>query len=576
MPALPIMWLLFPNSIVGVNLRHNHHAVTQQYAKGAAADVYYIPELLDRFKVFAVQQQALTDHRHTSEVDRLELAIKAAKSPSDKALLQSTVQDNLESRMEAQNAYTQLLNFVNTLKAVATGADTSARTCAEITCGQYAVCAQQKHGAKCQCEEGFEGNGFQCFPPHHFTAQPLFKAEGGKKPNVKEVFLTVFNDVHLAVVYRNSAEGDKGYIVVGRAGLAVVKWGKPKLFSGIAKAYGPVVAGLGTHSILIGYRDSDKSGTGLIVSGALMPKDDFTLRLSTPEVFAKNQAQSMAILQLPHNRGLLMYAERVVDAEGNVLEAFGSACLAQVDPPANVSDVVAPITPPAVMGKYRFADVAVSRLSATLLSDSSFVVGYRGITQGEGGEKPPFREASVVWGQVKDGEVAFSPNPVTLEPDTSQIWGRGVAVVSQNMFAYSYYCGIAKETKMTIIKVDPATHSMAITDGPYRLSQGESSYVGAINVPFAPESPHTYTFFDKPGEKVGTAQICRVSAMGRIADCRERPFAGYDIASISGQLLWDGRLVFAFASKTGEPFYQVEALFAGEAPKKAHENPANR
>lgn len=569
------MWLLSP-IVLGLemrrgNLRHNHHAATQQYVKGAATDVYYIPEMLERFKLFAVQQQALTDHRHTFEVQRLDAAMAAAPDPVDKEILNETKHSNLESRLEAQNAYLQMLNFVNTIKAVATGSDTSARTCQEITCGDYAVCEQGEHGAKCQCEEGFDGDGFQCFPPHHFTAMS-FVPSGVKQPVVREVHLTVFNNVHLGVVARVESEGNRGFVLVGRAGLAVVKWGDPVPFSGNAKAYGPMIAGLGQRSILIGYRDGDKEGSGFIVSGVLNATDQYKVHLSSPVVFARNQAQKFSLLQLPHNRAALMYSDRVIDAEGNVVKAFGGACLAQVDLPT-VEGETPP--PPTVLGKYRFADMAVSRLSATLLSDTSFVIAYRGIVQGTGGPEKPYKEASVVWGQMKDGEIAFSPNPVSLEPDNSQIWDRGVAVVSANMFAYSYYCGITEEIKMTVIKVDPATHQMAITDGPRQLSKGRSTYVGAINVPFAPDIPHTYTYFERPGEAVGTAQVCRISELGRITECAARPFAGYEIpgGAISGQLLWDGRLIFAFATKTGEPFYQVEALFAGHAPEAAHISP---
>jgi hypothetical protein len=418
-----------------------------------------------------------------------------------------------------------------------------------------------------------------------------------KKPNVKEVHITVFNEVHLGVVFRDAAEDNRGFVMVGQAGLALVQWGKPVPFSGKAKAYGPVVAGLGQRSLLIGYRDEDKAGVGYIVSadvkgsgiigvkgsgiiGNSNETELYTVLLSTPEMFARNQENKFAILQLPHNRAAIMYAEQVVDAEGNVLENFGAACLTQVRLPADHS--LAP-PPPEVMGKYRFSDVAVSKLSATLLSDTTFVVAYRGVIPSPSGPKPPFKEASVVWGQMKDGEMAFSPNPVSLEPGTAQIWDRGVAAVSQNLFAYSYYCGISQEIKMQMIRVDPLTHQMTITDGPRRLSQGISGYVGAINVPFSPEIPHTYTFFDRPGEAVGTAQVCRVSELGRITECRQRPFVGYDVPgeALSGELLWDGRLIFAFATKTGEPFYQVEALFAGpdpapdpfEAPDPAHISP---
>lgn len=581
------MWLLFPNILGALaarrtNLRHNRDleqhletkkhakgAAVQKYAEGAATDVYYIPELLDRFKMFAIQQQAITDHRHDLEIQRLNAAISNAPNVADKALLNESVHSNLEFRLEAQNAYLQMLNFVNTLKAVTAGSDSSARTCKEITCGQYAICEEGTYGAKCKCEEGFDGNGFECFPPDHFTALSLVPSLTGVKPNVKELHLTVFNDVHLAVAYRDASQNNRGFVMVGRAGLALVKWGKPTAFSGKAKAYSPVIAGVGTESLLIGYRDADKGGSAYIVSGALNFTDQYSVLLSEPEVFARNQAQKMTILQLPHGRAAIFYAERIVDAEGNVLEAYGGACLAQVALPSNRSK--AP-SKPEVMGKYRFSEVAASRLSATLLSDTSFVVAYRGMTEKEG---PPYREASVVWGQMKDGELAFSPNPVSLDPETPQIWERAVAVVSANMFTYSYYCGVTQELKMTVVRIDPATHQMTITDGPRRVSAGKTEYVGAINVPATPYSPHSYTYFAAPGEGVGTAKVCRVSELGRITDCAQRPFAGYDVSpsAVSGQLLWDGRLIFAYATKKGEPYYQVEALFAGESPSAARISP---
>jgi len=576
------MWLLFPNAL-GLEMRRTNlrrsglsgSGAIQQYSRTKGTDVYYIPELLDRFRIFSVQQQALTDHRHALEVQRLRDAMAAAPDEKDKKILDATIHENLESRLEAQNAYLQMLNFVNTVKAVATGSNTAARTCAEITCGQYAVCNQGETGAKCQCEEGFEGNGFECFAPHHFTAVALIEPAAGKKPNIKELHLAVFDQIRLAVAYRDAAQGNKGYVMVGRAGLAIVRWGKPELFSGKEKAYGPIVAGLGTNSLLIGYRDSEKEGSAFVVSGILTTTDQYKVKLSKPEVFARNQAEKMTILQFPANQAALMYSEQVVDAEGNVLEAFGGACLAKVGLPEDMSKADFEVPKPSILGKYRFSDIESTRLSATLLTDTTFVVAYRGVPQTQGGAKPPYKEASVVWGQVKDGELAFSPNSVSLEPDIPQIWQRSVSVVSSTMFAYAYYCGTSREIRQTILKIDPTTHEMVITDGPRRLAEGISNYIGSINAPFAPDSPQSYTFFEKPGEKVGTAEICRVSQLGHMQGCRERPFAGYDIASsaVSGQLLWDGRLIFAFATKTGEPMYQVEALFAGHEPEAAHTSP---
>lgn len=567
--VLPIMLLLL-NSSAGMRTQLRGASSTDTDEKGGA-DVYYAAEVLDKFRTFAIQQQSLTDYRHRFETQRLQGAIAAAASPTDKALLQETVEHEEQSRMEAQNAYREMLNFANTIKAVAMRSTGGARTCDEITCGQFATCEVSKTtGATCKCETGFKGDGFACLPPATFTALPLL-VKTDHTPNILDINLAVFSETAVAVAYRDSAKDNKGYLMVGHAGLALVEWGKPVVFSASAKAFAPVVAGLAENKLFVAYRDEEKGGNGVCVAGEVTSPKELTIRVSKPEVFARNQDDRMALVQLPHSRVALMYSEKVVDAEGEILESWGGAMLAQVND-VNSTDA-AMLAPPEILGKYRFSDLQVSKLDATLLSSTQFVVAYNGKFITADGEKPPFKEASVIYAQMDGSELLFSPHPISLEPNNQVIQDRGVALVSANLFAYSYYSGVEQETKMTVVKIDPETHQMVITDGPRVLSKGPNRYVQSISVPFGGQAPHTFTYYGQPGKKGSTAQICRVSQQGRIADCEEKSWAGYDIRTVSGAVLWDGRLIFVFANEAGQPFYQMEGLFVGNAPKEAEKLP---
>merc|ERR1719428_2260059 len=156
-------------------------------------DVYYVVKLLDKFKKYAVKHQALSDVRHGMEMERLQEAMENSDDEGDKTLLEASATENEESRLESQNAFNEMLNFVNTLKN-SMGAKGSAPSCEDLTCGEHAICEDTvAEGAGCKCEDGYEGDGFLCKPPIHFTAHPLIPFESkGPAPQVGEIHISVF------------------------------------------------------------------------------------------------------------------------------------------------------------------------------------------------------------------------------------------------------------------------------------------------------------------------------------------------------------------------------------------------
>ena len=209
------------------------------------------------------------------------------------------------------------------------------------------------------------------------------------------------------------------------------------------------------------------------------------------------------------------------------------------------------------LGKYRFAHgELVTRITATPLSPSSFVVAYRVVPGVAAPPGQPSKELSALWVGMHGAELMVDPHPVSIEPERVNMWARSVALVSQNLIAYSYESSTEKATKLVTLRVDPRTHRLSVADGPHLLSKGSTSFVHSVSLPSGSASPKTFTYFQKPGE-TSTAQVCRISPHGSIAGCEEVPWADAELKAVSGVRLPDGRLAFAFASMNGAPQYQI-------------------
>lgn len=522
-------------------------------------DVYFMVELLDKFRKFAIKQQAVSDHNHLVETEKLEHDIYDARSETDKQLLEGAATRNEESRIEASNAFNEMVNFVNTLKQ-AMGAKGPNPTCKDLTCGEHAYCDETVVGdAHCLCKDGYDGDGFSCKPPIQFTAHLLFKQKD-PAPSVTDMNIAVARGNIIAVVMRDMTKGDKGTFMLGRVGVSEVFWNPPRAFSNQSKAYSPVVTILPNHRVAIAYRNQNEGGSGLVIAGnlnATSGKIDF----GKPKLFAKHQDHAMQILPLPNSRAVIFFAEKkaMKSGEKTTFESFGAAQLLQVKADGS-SDL---------LGVQRFSEQACTRLSAVKIGPASFVLAYRAEEDPNSNKK---MEAAIIWGQHRDGELVFDPHPLSLEPEATGIWARSVALVAKDTVSYSYFSSTDEKTKQAILKVDPFSHKFTIVDGPKVLEKGfQTPFVGGVSFPYAPREAHTFTFFKKPGRGYAQAKMCAVDSGGHMKLCEEMSWAGYELGSVSGVPLGEGRLLFAFTDKQGTPYYQFVGLF-GENEEGAEDD----
>eukprot|EP00747_Dinoflagellata_sp_TGD_P033179 gnl/TRDRNA2_/TRDRNA2_136448_c2_seq1.p1 gnl/TRDRNA2_/TRDRNA2_136448_c2~~gnl/TRDRNA2_/TRDRNA2_136448_c2_seq1.p1 ORF type:complete len:319 (+),score=58.56 gnl/TRDRNA2_/TRDRNA2_136448_c2_seq1:1-957(+) len=278
--------------------------------------------------------------------------------------------------------------------------------------------------------------------------------------------------------------------------------------------------------------------------------------------FAREQAHRMAIVPLSSSRISLLYAGHIVDAQtGKLKHAFGGALLVQVKESAELQ----------ILGKYRFTAVPVARITATPISPTSFVIGYRGLPL-EAVAGQPSQELSLVWCKMEGDELYLQPQPVLLEPKVAEMWARDVALVGNNMFAYTYQAGGQKALKMTIVKLDPNTHAMTITADAVVIEKGSTDFLHSIDLPYGDQTSHTFTFFQHP-LKASAAKVCRISPEGTVKECNALNWASSPVSSAFAVRLWGGpspRILFVFSDKYGIPFYQYLGIPPDEPP---HESP---
>eukprot|EP00397_Hematodinium_sp_SG-2012_P031218 GEMP01033117.1.p1 GENE.GEMP01033117.1~~GEMP01033117.1.p1 ORF type:complete len:502 (+),score=121.52 GEMP01033117.1:20-1525(+) len=455
------------------------------------ADVYYVSELLDKFRQTTVRNKELSAHRHALEMQRLQGAIARVPTQKDKWALEQAAESNEEAHLESNNAFSEMVSFASTLKQMM-GAKGKIESCNDLTCGKYAYCTESQFaGAKCACENGYEGDGFLCSAPTVFIAHPLTNASNTL---AQELDLASFNGTkNLACVFRDSAKGDAGFLLIGETSPVQVTWTQPYAFSNGTRAFTPVVAGLPSGRVVVAYRDANDKGNGLIVGAAITPAG---VTLGIPLPFARHQEHQMAVLPLPGNHVVVFYSDRIVDALGKTKERFGGVGLFVV---GARGDVV-------LKGKLRFAEVPVTRIRAALLSSNEFVVAYRHVQNEIGVEK---QEGNVVYGAFHEGEVVFDPHPISMEPDKVDVWARDLTLVSMNTFAYGYYLAGSEELKVQLVKVDPMTHRMT-KKSVQVVGHGFTPFMKGVSLAFAPNEPRTYDVQSVAAQSIGDSRMCFV------------------------------------------------------------------
>lgn len=568
--------------------------VAQENRATATADVYYVTKTADKFASFSAWRRRAVDEFHYAEQARLERAIQQASRGEDKSLLEVTATFNEESRLEAQNAFNEMQNFVTTLKQ-SMGAVGSAASCQDLMCGTRAFCAESAaEGVRCRCEEGYEGNGFVCNPPTNPSPHTLiYSAPNQPPPQVADLDITMLPGNVVVVAYRDVNMLHRGFLMVGGAEVSRMRWGAPACFSGSSQAFGPALVGLDgvPGGLAIAYRDENRGGSGFLLGARVDQATLSLVNLSVAKPFARHLAQGTSLVAFPQSRVAVFFAEHVLGGVAGRLSGgamYGAALLAQV-PAGGAAE-------PQLLGKHRFEAGPVARIHATRVSPSSFVVAYRrgesavdnnaaprpmalavaghGATAALIDSAAPTREsaeASCILGQLRGSELVFEPQPVLLEPGATQIWARSVALVQENVISYTYHSGNEQLTKQAILSADPVTRRLTVLRQPEVIGRGFTPYVGTLStalvqgdaaqpVLLQEEGPRLLTYYSHGSSGHVQARMCKVNGAGVPMACTDLDWPNQEVLSAAGAPVGDGRLLLVFTDVRGAPHYQLIGL----------------
>eukprot|EP00439_Symbiodinium_sp_Y106_P023005 s3109_g2.t2 len=360
----------------------------------------------------ATLQAAATtqDPQIPPDCHRTSLQLYENPQEQDRALLEEAFEIREESRMEAENARGVAAGLSSTLRQFM-GQSEGVHSCRELVCGGNGYCA----------------TGFVCNPATSFTQRPLISAApGAAAPQVADLHVASLSDNGVAVAFRDNSRKNRGFVVLGEAVDTGMRWSAPALLSTSSQVFSPVVVELDLN---LGFNASlavaapDRGGEGILV-GARRDAEN-RLQLGTPKVFAHYQAQAMVLISMPESRVVVLFADHGM---------------------------------PKLLGKYRFAQGAVSRITAAPISPSAFAIAYRQSRGVDIENVSPSKQASVSLAELWGSELVFTTKALSLEPSQEQIWARSVAGLGGGAFAYTYHSGAEQSTKQAVLRLDPETH----------------------------------------------------------------------------------------------------------------------
>eukprot|EP00440_Ansanella_granifera_P033989 gb/GFBE01036870.1/.p1 GENE.gb/GFBE01036870.1/~~gb/GFBE01036870.1/.p1 ORF type:complete len:573 (+),score=146.67 gb/GFBE01036870.1/:1-1719(+) len=551
MARFQVMWLSFLLLPLATAVK----ATADEQKKGV--DVNYVTEMLDKLKVFVQQQTVATQDHFTGEMQRLRSAMASAPDGANMKLLADTLKQTEMEKIEAEAASLEAMQYYHTVRA-ALGSQGGAPSCDFLSCGRHAFCRVKDNGrAFCECAPCFSGDGFTC-KPSACTSDNLYSSELIRPPTLdsskpdpltaREITAALIGGDRIVVAVRDEQQGDRGFLIVGRIETMDITWGEWQPFSGDSKAFAPVIVGFDNGRLLVSYRDAEQHGIGYLVSGQLdkTALSGLKVALGMPHGFVKEQEQKLALVQLSNSRVVCLYADHTLNTQKGVAkQASGGAALVQVLGDGQLS----------MLGKYHFADgMPVSHIAATRLTEFSFVVAYRALPPGDAdsvGMKS--NELSAVWMEVsKDNLLVIDPHVLTLESSRPKMLERDVALVSHNLFSYSYYSAGEKLTKMALVKVEKSQGGRKMTrvSDPTIIAKGFNALVGAISLPAGVQTPSTFTYI-QPANENSQAAVCGVTEEGEVSGCKDLLWADSELAAATGMRLPDGRLLFTFINKGG-------------------------
>jgi hypothetical protein len=355
------------------------------------------------------------------------------------------------------------------------------------------------------------------------------------------------------VAFRDISNFNVGKVMIADFSDGHVHWSPPEKFA-VGKAFDPVAVGLETNRVILSFRDDDREASLFLVAGEL---DASGVRGTTKHItwgkplsVARNQAHRAALLPLGPDKAVTFFKDFKAATKDSPERHFCAATLVNIAHLGVISE----------LGTFHFLEFAATRLTAKLLTPTSFIVGYRGTKSVDDMDATLVRrqEASAIYGELSDTELVFDPHPVDLEPEITNIWDRGLSVLGPNTFGYAYQTGLEQGTHLAVVHVDPATHHMTVKSRNL-LSPGFSPFVKMVDTPYSVDDPHTLTYYQR-GDK-SLANICRVDlTSGNLTRCEEMTWMERKLSSLAAVGIGGGRTLLVFADSEGVPYYHVIGL----------------
>lgn len=525
----------------------------------ASQNTAYLLNTLERFENFSAINEASLMERHKGIETQLMEEIHSTSDESVKLALEQSVTSNTLSLDETKKVYDQMSKFANAFDAVIKMTVTTGATCANTQCGEHASCTDTTKGAACICNEGYVGTGQECKAPPQFLPNRLIaEGSGNLATQAADVSVCMVTSTRLAVVFRDTTRSDIGRIVVGdinEAGMASMS--PPEQFTlQDGKAFDPVVRSSGDNRIAVVFRDEDKGGVGWIRGAAIgitqIRGATKHLTWGKPVEIVKSESHKMALVALPDSRFTVFFSKLTPAFRQKPAIRTGESLLASVGPVGEVTK----------LGDYRFAEQAICRLETVKVSDTAFIIAGRAAPAPDDTSSTATatdQEAIAWYGELVDGVLTFDPNPVNVEPSQTQIWARGLSMITPDKFAYAYQQGSDLKIKMAVVSIDQATHKMTVVSAPKVVRDGFSPYVGMIDYPYTIESPHTLTFYDGGGKS--KVNICSWdAASSSTTKCEDFDWLEEPARSVQGVHIGGGKSLMVFTTTDGLIYYGVFGL----------------
>mmetsp|Transcript_52009 Transcript_52009/g.96275 ORF Transcript_52009/g.96275 Transcript_52009/m.96275 type:complete len:590 (-) Transcript_52009:100-1869(-) len=528
---------------------------------GTPSSLSSVAHILSYFHDEAEANERLLTQRHTDEATRLQIGIAQSDNKDVKLALAQSATNNEESLRETQRVYDNMREFTESMRSLLQKANNAGGNCQQISCGEFSSCTETPAGAKCMCNEGYVGIESTCRAPPEFAPHKILLEGEGSRSTVADLQVTLLEANKIGIVFRDTSKSNAGNVIVGVVkDSGKVDLGPPEQFTADgAAAFDPVIAGAGNGRMAIAWRDQHREGhawvRGATVGASGIRGAELFVQWGPSVAVSKGQSHKMSIVALPKNRCALMYNDQAEAAQGQQAESYGTAALVEIGHQGEAS----------IQSTYRFMDGPVCRIEAVKVKPTGFLLAGRATplvpdvlssyTQSSN------QEAIAIYGEMVDDDLVFDPNVLSLAPNKTQIWARGVSLIAPDTVAYAYQEGGDLQIKMSVVQINPTTHRMEVTAGPRPLHDGFSPYVSMLSMPYTASDPHTLVYFQDDSASSSKVNVCAWASSSQTLDrCENFVWLPHKLGSVSGVHLAGGRVLMVFTNEEQEPYYTVFGL----------------